>query len=248
MIKALFISSEEKSVTPVVQILNKAYPNIQISGIVTCSTKGQNLINEIKPDLLFLDHQLDSSLKLKKEKFGGIETILLHSKIDDSPPLRMENASNTITLPVDIEDLVLAINIAKNNINKRKKHQVSDESISKQIASTSHSFPANEIIGIPTIEGMEILNTNEIIRCEGLQKCTRIITLKRSDIVSSYNLGEFKKLLQIPYFFSPHKSYLINMKFVQKYLKEGSILMSDNKWIPVSRRNKKKFLDCILHV
>jgi len=95
---------------------------------------------------------------------------------------------------------------------------------------------------------MEILNTSEIIRCEGLQKCTRIVALKRSNIVSSYNLGEFKKLLQIPYFFSPHKSYLINLKFVQKYLKEGSILMTDNKWVPVSRRNKKKFLDCILHV
>ena len=248
MIKALFISSEEKSVTPVVQILDKAYPDIQISGIVTCSTKGQNLINEIKPDLLFLDDRLDPLLKLKTENFGEIETILLHPKMDDSPPLRMEFPSNTIALPICLEEVVLAINIAKNNIAKRRNNRAIIKPIIEKEAFTPNLLPQNELIGIPTIEGMEILNTNEIIRCEGLQKCTRIVVLKRSNIISSYNLGEFKKLLQIPYFFSPHKSYLINLRFVQKYLKEGSILMADNKWVPVSRRNKKKFLDCILHV
>ena len=57
-------------------------------------------LDEIKPDLLFLDQQIDQSLKLKKEKLGEIETILLHSKMDDSPPIRMETPSNTIACPL----------------------------------------------------------------------------------------------------------------------------------------------------
>ena len=82
-------------------------------------------------------------------------------------------------------------------------------------------------IGIPTMEGYEIIQPEDVIRCEGMQNCTRIITKERSDIISSYNLGKFIKLFGNEIFFSPHKSHLINFLHVKKYLKEGTIIMND---------------------
>lgn len=107
---------------------------------------------------------------------------------------------------------------------------------------------ANELIGIPTLEGFDFIAVKEIIRCEGLQKCTRIVTTSKTDIISSYNIGEFRKLLEPFCFFSPHKSHLINLAFLKKYKREGTIMLRDNSCIPVSKRKKSEFLELVIHL
>lgn len=106
----------------------------------------------------------------------------------------------------------------------------------------------NNLIGIPTISGMEYYHTHQIIKCEGLLKCTKVSLLGQSTIVSSYNIGEFIKLLTPFGFYAPHKSHLINLQHVKKYLKEGTIILTDNNTVPVSRRRKAEFLTLIPHV
>ena len=102
-------------------------------------------------------------------------------------------------------------------------------------------LPEN-IIGIPTIEGYDFISIQDIIRCEGYQRCTRIVTNQRSDIVSSYHIGFFKKRLENCGFYSTHKSHFINLHHIRKYLKEGSILMSDGTYVPLSKRRKTNFM------
>lgn len=106
----------------------------------------------------------------------------------------------------------------------------------------------DELIGIPTLDGFDFISVGEIIRCEGLQKCTRIVTTSKTDIISSYNIGEFRKLLEPYYFFSPHKSHLINLAFLKKYKREGTIILRDNSCIPVSKRKKGEFLELVTHL
>ncbi len=84
----------------------------------------------------------------------------------------------------------------------------------------SFPLPHTKLVGIPTIECMEFVDTEKIIRCEGLQKCTLIVTTEKSDIISSYNLGKFVDLLEENGFFYCHRSHLINLKFVKKYTRE----------------------------
>lgn len=103
----------------------------------------------------------------------------------------------------------------------------------------------DELIGIPTMEGYEFITVKSIIRCEGLKKCTRVIICERSNIISSYNLGEFKKMLEPLGFFLPHRSYLINLSLIKKYHKEGTITMYDGFPIPLARRRKEDFLRMI---
>jgi two-component system LytT family response regulator len=81
-----------------------------------------------------------------------------------------------------------------------------------------------------------------------LQKCTRVITRDKTDIVSSYNLGEFRKMLEPYGFYSPHKSHLINLNYIRKYHKEGNILMVNHSYVPVAKRKKKEFLNQVKHI
>ena len=104
------------------------------------------------------------------------------------------------------------------------------------------------IIGIPTFEGLEFVKVNQIIRCEGIQRCTRIYLDGLPNIVSSYSIGEFEKMLRKHSFFMCHKSHLVNLHCIRKYHKNGTLIMIDHSNVPVSRRRKKHFIERVSHI
>lgn len=120
-----------------------------------------------------------------------------------------------------------------------------DRKIGQRIE-TRH-FPPR-LLGIPTIKGMDFLPIEDIIRCEGLNRCTRIFTRGHPALVSAYNLGEFIRLLTPYAFFSPHRSHLINLRHVKSYSREGTIVMGDSSRVPVSKQKRSAFLATMVHV
>lgn len=147
--------------------------------------------------------------------------------------------------PVEETKLVQAVECARAIIDERKTSREQTQLVKKLLLKKEK----DSLIGIPTIEGAEILKADEIIRCEGLQKCTRIVTHSKKDIISAYNIGEFKKLL-CPFgnFFSPHRSNLINMWYVRAFKKAGVIVMNDGSTVPITCENKKPFLTYITSI
>ncbi|MEM9916969.1 MAG: LytTR family DNA-binding domain-containing protein [Bacteroidota bacterium] len=247
MIKAVFISREKEIIDPITQILARIYPDIQVNGIFQCPLEGKQLIQENEPDLLFIDYQLSEPVQSDNWQPTTMETIFLGVGKQPESPVQHFRPAGLIRKPIETDQVITAVNTAQNRIFNRR-HQQTYETILQHLHAPANKAATDQIIGIPTIDGLEILNVRDIIRCEGLQKCTRIVTRTRSDIVSSYNLGEFRKLLENFSFFSPHKSYLVNLHCIKKYYKEGTLLMEDNTPVPVSRRCKKKFLAQILHI
>lgn len=120
---------------------------------------------------------------------------------------------------------------------------------SEQKIQNHFPLPHTRLVGIPTMDCMEFIDTEKIIRCEGLQKCTLIVTTEKSDLISSYNLGKFVGLLKENGFFQCHRSHLINLKFVKKYTREGYIFFNaSSKPVPLARRRKYDFLNQIRHL
>lgn len=64
-------------------------------------------------------------------------------------------------------------------------------------------------------------------------------------ILSSRTLGDFESLLDVYGFFRIHKSYLINLKHLKKYLRGegGQVVMTDGSTLDVSRRKKDELLE-----
>ena len=98
-------------------------------------------------------------------------------------------------------------------------------------------------IAIPGSNAYEFVTISEIIRCEGWDKYTRIYLVNTEVILSSYNIGIFKDLLEPYGFYTCHKSHIINTDKIKRYLKEGSVVLKDDSQVPVSRRKKDEFLD-----
>lgn len=201
-------------------------------------------IQETRPDIIFFDLQLWRDFRCPP--FGNwcqpdFETIILSG----SEIRLMETMQNVITgylmKPVLPESLVLIVQYALQRIQEREELRQNR----RFIKSVMQRRLQENSVGIPTIEGYEFLVVNEILRCEALQKCTRVVTRGKSDIVSAYNLGVFRKLLEPYGFFSPHRAYLINLQHVKRYHKEGSIYMLDGACVPVAKRMKGAFIKLI---
>jgi len=91
---------------------------------------------------------------------------------------------------------------------------------------------------------MEYLNPKDIIRIEADRSYSWFFVTGNRKMLVSKHLKEFQELLGDRYFFRPHNSHLVNLKYVRKFLRKegGYIEMSDGAVIPVSRNRKDLFL------
>lgn len=241
MITSLLIDVDQQSLINLESFITKDFPFLDIQGKASNIEDANNLLNSFIPDLVFLNaniffaQEIQNLYLLSEPSFDII--LLTDSEVISSQTINYSLAG-CLTKPIKHQQLNQVISKARKKISKRKENQQGE----KFIQNIFHHQEQNDLIGIPTMEGYEFIAVNKIIRCEGLQKCTRIITSTRTDIVSSYNLGEFKKILKPYGFFLIHRSYLINLIHIKKYFKEGTVTMVDNISIPVAKRRKEEFL------
>jgi len=207
-------------------ILVGTYPSIQFMDFLSSSTEISQQI--AKANLLFINASLTEEVEqLEFAHHSNCELIgYSRNKQDAFNALKLQ-ASDFLLLPLDKEPLLQAV-------GKAYKRIIQQKSTNQQV-----------MVGIPTMEGVEYLKVEQIIKCEGLQKCTRIFTTENKNIVSSYNIGEFSKLLQPYNFFAPHRSFLINLNHIKRYNKEGTIYLTDKETAPLARRRKQDFLNLI---
>lgn len=207
-------------------ILLGTYPSIQFMNFLNSPTEvGQEIA---KANLLFVNVGLSFAMEtLEFTHQSNCELIGYgRNKQDAFNALKLQ-VSDFLLLPLGKEPLLQAVGKAYKKIIQHK------------------SANQHVMVGIPTMEGVEYLKVGQIIKCEGLQKCTRIFTTENKKIVSSYNIGEFSKLLQPYNFFAPHRSFLINLNHIKRYNKEGIIYLTDNETAPLARRRKQDFLSLI---
>ena len=247
MINALLIDVDEQASALLENQIKNYCPHVSIGGRVSSLENLKEYIASQNANLLFLDVQdsFDKGLKYLQELIRYDLEVIIVSRFKDLAIKAMNSCtSGYIQTPEDLEALLVAIKNAWERIYQKNEQLKSQELIEELHA----RLCAEDILGIPTTKGLDFFKIGDIIRCQGLQKWTQIITTERSNIISSYNLGEFKKILEPLGFFSPHKSHLINLKHIKHYNREGTVIMSDEKGVPVSKRKKKEFLNRIKHI
>lgn len=82
---------------------------------------------------------------------------------------------------------------------------------------------------------------SEILWIEAARSYCCIETTGKKNYVVTYPLAEVKKKLPSSIFIQTHRSYLVNMNKIDKFI--GNVLYIGNKSIPISRKLKKEVLD-----
>lgn len=242
---AIIIDDEPHAVAVLENLLSAHCPTVVIAGKARDVKEGLQLIEQLKPDLIFLDIVMprasgfDLVQQLPAEH--SLEIVFVTSFDEFALDAIRCCALAYIIKPIQTDELVKAVHLASQRIGQR----VSYERSQALIHNLNSQQVDNKRIGIPNEKGLEFVVVGNIIRCEGLDGCTRIVLKESKSIISSYNIGEFRKLLAYDHFFTVHKSHLINLNEIIRYDREGTILMRDQQAVPVSRRRRQEFLEKI---
>jgi two-component system LytT family response regulator len=172
------------------------------------------------------------------------EIIYTSNQSKDAIQAIRQDACGFILKPMNVSDIIVSVESAMRKLSDRIQQRLLGSSPAQEVV----ALPHKKLMGIPTLDGIDFLYTHEIVRCEGLQKCTRIISTRKVNMISAYNIGEFRRMLEQHGFFSCHKSHLINLMHVKKFSREGYLFLIDNVAVPLARRKRFEFLDHLNHI
>lgn len=244
-IKALIIDDEPKLQKVLEMKLQKYCPSVSVVGLANDIHQGYQLTLTQNPDIIFLDISMPGGSGFDfLQKFEEINFEVIFVTGFDKYVLNAIKVSavDYLLKPVATEDLIAAVHKAESRIQDREKikmYHVLQHNL-------NHIGEQETKIAIPGANTYDFIKVGNIIRCEGWQKYTKIHLSDGSCIVSSYNIGVFKEMLEGYGFFTTHKSHIINTKLIAKYLKEGSVIMEDGSTVPIARRKKEEFLSQVL--
>ncbi len=240
---AVIIDDEVDAVEFITTVINEYCPEIEVAGKAHNIRDGVQVINDIRPDLLFLDIEMPNGtgfdlLKHYPEK--EFDVIFITAFNHYAIKAIKYSAFDYILKPVNINEFIDSVSRVVNKHSSGKQYgKVSYEALLENLR-TIH--PTKLVI--PVSDGREYLDTNTIIRIEADRSYSWFFLNDKRKILVSKNLKEFEDLLNDRNFFRPHNSHLINLDFVRKFVRQdgGYIVMCDGSQIPVSRNRKDLFL------
>ena len=89
-----------------------------------------------------------------------------------------------------------------------------------------------------TQEFLQVLQLKDIMYCQSDGGYTNFFLSEGRKLIISKPLKYYDELLPEKWFLRPHQSYLVNVLYVDKFLKIGTIVMKDKTEIPVASRRK----------
>ena len=248
MVKAVIIDDDFASRMVLREILKKAIGNVELLGEAGSIVEGIPLIERVNPDVVFLDISIpdgsgfDLLDRIKKIDF---KIIFITAYTEYAIRAFKYSAFDYIVKPINIQELAKAIS----RIPKIKR--VKDKAAVHELK--ANLFPGSEngpkTIALPEMNGFAIIPVDKIIRCEGLRNYTRIIFKEEAEKIVPRTLLEFENLLTPLGFIRIHRSHLVNLANVVRYIKTqgGTVELKSGELLKVSPKYKDELLNKILY-
>lgn len=250
MIKAIIVDDELGARESLSKMIEKNCKQLEVIAKADSMLAAFEVITNKQPDLVFLDIEMPNGNAFDLlEKFKEINFNIIFTTAYDHYAIKAIkfSAVDYILKPIDPEELVEAVK------RFEKKQNGEPNVLDKQFKTLlSNVRPENKLkkVGIPDGDGLIFINLSDIIRCESDGNYTFFILTNGKKIIASRTLGEYEQMFTEDNFFRIHRSHLINLQHVKKYIKGegGYVIMADDSQVEVSRRNKNEFLEKLSHV
>ena len=241
-IKTIIIEDEPDSVQRLQFLLQRYHPAVQVEGVAGRTYECLNLVQNVRPELVFMDIQLadnDAFHLLGLIENIDFEIIFTTGHREFALPAIKVNPMDFLLKPIDRDDLAIAIAKLQERL-ELKAEIASKESRLKELT-LQMNIPK---ITIPTSEGLEYVTVREICRCMSDGNYTLVFFRSGKKMLVSKTLGHFEDILNSYGFFRVHNSHLVNLQEVRAYHrgKGGYLILNDGSEIEVSSRRKEKLL------
>ena len=248
MLKTVIIDDDYVSRMVLREMLEKFLDNIEILGEAGTVADGVKLIEETDPELVLLDISMPDGTGfdlLDKLKTINFKLIFITAYSEYAVKAFKYSAFDYIVKPLNIEDLSKAIKRVPRIKGVESKIRV--KTLKDNLLSPDEG--AAKTVALPEINGFAIVKIDDIVRCEGKRNYTRIIFKEASEKVVSRTLLEFEHLLTPLGFVRIHRSHLVNILNVVRYLKSdgGMVELKTGELLKVSPKHKENLLNKLLY-
>jgi len=239
-IRTVLIDDERSNILTLRNLLEKNFPNIDIIGTGGNVAEGVKIINKTKPDLVFLDISMpdgDGFDVLTKAEERTFEVIFTTAHDKYAIKAFDFSAVHYLLKPIEISEL----NKAMEKYKAVRQQGPLSARLSVLKENLHNDF--HKII-IPSNDGLNIVVLDDIIRLEASDVYTLFYLTNKRTLLASKPLNNFEKMLSGQPFSRIHSKHLINLKFVERYVKGkgGSVILQGGEELDVSVRKRNDFL------
>ena len=243
MIRAILIDDEINCLSSLEILLQTHCPSVKILEKTQSAEDGLSLIEDLKPDLLFLDIEMPTMNGfdlLERIRANPVSVIFTTAFNQYAIKAIRYSALDYLLKPIDAKELVQAVQRFEAQMSKPTLEQF--QFLIDKISQKEHT---HNKLAIPNLEGFKMISVEDIVYCEAEDNYTHIVLKANAKILASRTLKEIQRLLDdYPSFIRVHHSFLINLNEIRQYVRGdgGYVRMSDGAHINVSRNKKKNLL------
>jgi len=238
MLKAIIVDDELGARETLTAMLNKFCPDIQVLATAESAPAGVRIIEEFKPDIVFLDVRMpvQSGFELLHAlKERSFHVIFTTAYVDYAVRAIKYSALDYLLKPINPKELVEAVKKCRNTEHHEERFEV---------FSDHQKDEGGEKIVLPHKDGFRIVYFKEIVRFEGSRNYSWVYLISGEKILVSKTLRYFEDLLVLKGFMRVHQSHLINKSCVRSYFsgRGGTVELIDGSSVPIARSRKKEFV------
>ena len=236
MMRAIVIEDDKRQLEHISSMVSEI-PEVELVGKADGVRSGLSIINEKSPDLALMDIRLKDGLAfdiLCKLKDLNIKVIFITAYEEYALKAIKFNALDFILKPITFDQLRLAV-------DKARSHKIDELNMQLTQLQTYLISKKNEKIILRSSDKIHLVPIQEIVYCEARRNYTDFFLINKKRITACVPLKEYEFMLDAQIFLRIHKSYIVNLDFIESYSRSdgGHVILSTNTILPVSDRKKQ---------
>ncbi len=240
--KCMIIDDEPNSRKALKSLCDEYCPELEIIGLAESVDEGIQRIDALKPELVFLDIHMPvksgfALLDYYKEREISFSVIFTTAYEEYALEAFRYSAVDYLQKPIEIEALQASVKKAfnENNFKPQQLNTLKDHLLAEKVNK----------IALTTIDGYTFVKFDDIIHCVAQGNYTYVYLQNGKSVLITKTLKHYEDLLVPKGFMRIHKSHLINLSAVRKFLKgkKSMVEMIDGEQIEVSLRKREQLLE-----
>lgn len=224
--RTIVIDDEKLSREVICNYLRSYCNDIDIVAVASTVKTAYKAITKHHPDFIFLDIEMADG--------KGFDLLLMFEKIDFKvifvtayseyavKAFRF-SAVDYLLKPVKIDELISAVE----KVKSIKDQSPAIGTLSELMINLGKESALPRTLVIPHLKGFDVLKISEIIMCVADGYCTIFFVSGNRKYTSSKNLKHYDEMLEDLNIIRVHHSYLVNLKHVLSYSRQGEILLTE---------------------
>lgn len=217
----ILIVDDEPEARELLKFILQEEDGLEIVGLASSVDDAIKMLNEKRPDLVFLDIQMpdkDGFQFIEQVNQGEHEPgIIFVTAFDNYAIQAIRNSVfDYILKPVKQEGLLEAVKRFRIRNSKRERGE-----LAKLIGALKRNEPGK--VKLNTRSGYILLHPQEVVFCKADGNYTHIQMFDGSQEITTQNLGTIEEVLKAGTFFRVSRSYLVNLKYLARVDRKSNL-------------------------